>query len=146
MGTEVTAELDHVRKYWANMKPNSAIYNFLLGDIAIISATKGRIIAHLKVSPVHFNSKKTLHGAVSSCIMDWAGGMAIASEGLDNTGLSTDIHTTFVSTAKEGDVLEIEGKASKVGASLAFTTIEIRHAGNGGKVIAYGTHTKYIKK
>ncbi|KAI4241249.1 MAG: hypothetical protein L6R40_004665 [Gallowayella cf. fulva] len=146
MGTEVNAELEHVRSYWLNMKSNSPIYNFLLGDIVIVSATKGQIVAHLKVLPVHFNSKKSLHGVVSACIMDWAGGMAIASEGLDNTGLSTDIHTTFVSTAKEGDMLEIESKASKVGASLAFTTIEIRHAGEGGKVIAHGTHTKYIKK
>ncbi|KAL8678709.1 MAG: hypothetical protein Q9186_004943 [Xanthomendoza sp. 1 TL-2023] len=146
MGTETTLELDHVRKYWANKKPHSPIYNFLLDDITIISATKGRIIAHLKLLPVHVNYKKTLHGAVSSCIMDWAGGMAIASEGLDDTGVSTDIHTTFVSTATEGDVLEIEGKASKVGASLAFTTVEIRHAGDGGNMVAYGTHTKYLKK
>ncbi|KAI4100120.1 MAG: hypothetical protein LQ339_005642 [Xanthoria mediterranea] len=146
MGAEVNAELEHVRNYWANMKSNSPIYNFLLGDIEIISATKGQIRAHLKVLPVHFNSKKTLHGVVSSCIMDWAGGMAIASTGLDNTGLSTDIHTTFVSTAKEGDLLEIESKASKVGASLAFTTIEIRHAGDKEKVVAHGTHTKYIKR
>ena len=146
MGTEINAELEHVRNYWANMKCNSPIYDFLLGDINIVSATKGQIIAHLKVFPVHFNSKKTLHGVVSSCIMDWAGGMAIASTGLDNTGLSTDIHVTFVSTAKEGDLLEIESKASKVGASLAFTTVEIRHAGEGGKVVAHGTHTKYIRR
>lgn len=71
--------------------------------------------------------------------------MAIASTGVDNSGLSTDIHTSFVSTAREGDLLEIEGKASKVGASLAFTTIEIRHAGPGAQVVAHGTHTKYVK-
>ncbi|KAL9629519.1 MAG: hypothetical protein Q9204_005225 [Flavoplaca sp. TL-2023a] len=141
----ITAELEHVRRYWANMKSNSPVYTFLLGNINIFSAIKGQIIAYLKVLPVHLNSKKTLHGVVSSCIMDWAGGMAIASTGLDNTGLSTDIHTTFVSTAKEGDLLEIEGKASKVGASLAFTTIEIRHAGERENVVAHGTHTKYIK-
>ncbi|KAL8728326.1 MAG: hypothetical protein Q9166_005469 [cf. Caloplaca sp. 2 TL-2023] len=146
MEGEVNAELEHVRSYWANMKPNSPIYSFLLGDINIISATKGQMVAHLKVLPVHFNSKKTLHGVVSSCIMDWAGGMAIATAGLDNTGLSTDIHTTFVSTAQEGDLLEIESKASKIGASLAFTTIEIRLAGDRGKIIAHGTHTKYIKR
>ncbi|KAL8783732.1 MAG: hypothetical protein Q9213_004413 [Squamulea squamosa] len=146
MASEVNAELEHVRNYWTKMKPNSPIYSFLLGDINIISVSKGQIIAHLKVLPVHFNSKKTLHGAVSSCIMDWAGGMVIASYGLDNTGLSTDIHITYVSTAQEGDLLEIEGKASKVGGSLAFTTVEIRHAGEEGKIIAHGTHTKYIKR
>ncbi|KAL8720253.1 MAG: hypothetical protein Q9225_002851 [Loekoesia sp. 1 TL-2023] len=145
MGTESTAELEQVRSYWARMKPMSPIYTFFLDEIVLVSATKGNVKAHLKVLPVHLNSRGTLHGVVSSCLMDWTGGMAIASTGVDNSGLSTDIHTTFVSTAREGDLLEIEGKASKVGASLAFTTIEIRQTGDGGQVIAHGTHTKYVK-
>ncbi|KAL8951103.1 MAG: hypothetical protein Q9222_002907 [Ikaeria aurantiellina] len=146
MATEVNAELQHVRNYWANMKPKSPIYSFLLNDITLVSATKGQIIAHLEVQHVHVNSKATLHGVVSSCLMDWAGGMAIASTGLDSSGLSTDIHTTYVSVAREGDLLEIQGKAAHVGNSLAFTTVEIRHAGDGGKVVAHGTHTKYVKR
>ena len=89
------------------------------------------------------NSKGTLHGTVSVCIIDWAGGLAIASTGRDKTGLSTDIHTTFTSTAKEGDLLEIEGRVTKLGSSLGFTTIEIRK--KDGSVVANGTHTKYIK-
>ncbi|MCJ1257279.1 hypothetical protein MMC24_005104 [Lignoscripta atroalba] len=131
------------------MKPNSTIYRLLLGDIEIVSATKGVIVARLRVQPVHLNSKGTLHGTVSACLIDWAGGLAIASTGMDNTGLSTDIHTTFVSTAKHGDWLEIEGRATKVGGSLAFTTIEIRKAGEGanqGPVVSTGTHTKYVKQ
>ena len=145
MGTEPSAELEHARSYWARMKKMSPIYSFLLQDIVLISATKGTVRAHLKVLPVHVNSKGTLHGVVSSCLMDWTGGMAIASTGLDNSGLSTDIHTSFVSAAHEGDLLEIEGRASKVGASLAFTTIEVRHAGDPEKIVAHGTHTKYVK-
>ena len=146
MADHVSAELQHVRNYWAEMKPNSPIYNFLLGQVELVSATHGQIKALLKVVPVHVNSKGTLHGVTSSCIMDWAGGLAIASTGLNSTGVSTDIHTTYVSTAKEGDTIEIEAKANKVGATLAFTMIEIRHCGDGGKVIAHGTHTKYVKK
>ncbi|KAL8692219.1 MAG: hypothetical protein Q9218_002719 [Villophora microphyllina] len=146
MGAEISPELQHVRNYWATMKPNSPIYSFLLGDIDIISATQGRIKAQLKVEKVHVNSKGTLHGVTSSCIMDWAGGLAIASTGLDNSGVSTDIHTTYVSTAKEGDLIEVEAKANRVGSTMAFTTIEIRHAGDEGKVVAHGTHTKFVKK
>ncbi|KAL8956531.1 MAG: hypothetical protein Q9193_005971 [Seirophora villosa] len=146
MAAEVNAELQHVRNYWLNfMKPRSPIYTFLLNDIEVVSATKGSVTAHLKVLPVHVNSKGTLHGVVSSCLMDWAGGMSIVSTGLDNSGLSTDIHTTYVSIAREGDLLEIESLASKVGASLAFTTIQIRHAGENGQIVAHGTHTKYVK-
>ncbi|KAI4142776.1 MAG: hypothetical protein L6R39_004813 [Caloplaca ligustica] len=146
MATAANSELQHVRNYWHQvMKPKSPIYTFLLDDIDIVSASKGSMTAHLKVLSNHVNSKGTLHGVMSACLMDWAGGMAIISTGRDNSGLSTDIHTTYVSTAREGDLLEIESNAVKVGASLAFTTIQIRHAGEGGQVVAHGTHTKYVK-
>lgn len=147
-----------VREDWARMKPHSPIYNFLLEDISIVAASSGHIIALLQVAPVHLNSKGTLHGSVSACLTDWAGGLAIKSTGAASTGLSTDIHTTFVSTARIGDTLEIEGSASKVGASLAFTTVEIRKVAGGtdvngvaggekrGPVVCTGTHTKYIKQ
>ena len=127
------------------MKPNSPIYSMLLGDIEVVSARKGTISASLLVTAIHLNSKGTLHGTVSACITDWAGGLTIASTGLEKTGVSTDIHTTFVSTAKEGDWLEIEGRASRVGGTLAYTTVEIRKA-NGGGIVSTGSHTKYVKQ
>lgn len=140
-------ELLHVQKYWANMLKNSPIYDFLLSDISLVSASKGIVTARLNVQPRHLNSKGTLHGTVSACLTDWAGGLAIASHGRENTGFSTDIHTTFISTAKEGDVLEIEGRASKVGGTLAFTSVEIRKVGEDGasRVVSMGSHTKYVK-
>ena len=149
MSVEPAPELLHVQSIWANTKPNSPIYKFLLGDIEIVAASHGLVTAHLPVQPVHLNSKGTLHGAVSACLTDWAGGLAIASTGLEKTGVSTDIHTTFISTARIGDVLEVEGRATKVGQTLAFTTVEIRRAAKGavsGAVVCTGTHTKYVKQ
>ena len=100
------------------------------------------------MKPCHLNSKGTLHGTVSACLTDWAGGLAIATHGREKTGVSTDIHTTFISTAKEGDVLEIEGRANKVGGTLAFTSVEIRKVGEDGasSVVSVGSHTKYVKQ
>ena len=138
-----SAELAHVRSYWANMLPQSPIYTFLLKDVQLISASNGNVLATLQVQPVHMNSKGTLHGTVSACITDCFGGLVVASTGLEKTGVSTDIHTTYVSTAKPGDTLEIEAKANKVGRSLAFTSVEIRRQDGG--VVAVGTHTKYVK-
>lgn len=140
-------ELLHVRKVWDTLKDNSPIYHFLLQNISIYSATKGVINARLEVDSVHLNSKGTLHGTVSACITDWAGGLAIASTGLEKTGVSTDIHTVYISTAKKGDVLHIEGRATKVGRTLAFTTVQINKVGADGKSIPVctGTHTKYVK-
>lgn len=138
-----SAELAHVRSFWTGMCPQSPIYTFLLKDIELVSASHGTVKAHLELQHVHINSKGTLHGAVSACITDCFGGLAIASTGLDQTGVSTDIHTTYVSSAKQGATLEIEAKAHKVGRSVAFTTVEIRH--KDGAMIATGTHTKYVK-
>lgn len=146
--TESTAgELLHIQKYWANMRRDSPIYEFLLSDISLVSASKGVFTARLDVKACHLNSKGTLHGAVSACLTDWAGGLAIATHGREKTGVSTDIHTTFISTAKEGDVLEIEGRADKVGGTLAFTSVQIRKVGGDGasSVVAMGSHTKYVK-
>ena len=145
MEKEGSSELQLVRSFWARTKSKSPIYNFLLSDIEISFATSGLMKARLRILPVHLNSKGTLHGTVSACLTDWAGGMAIATVGLEKTGVSTDIHTTYVSTAKEGDMIEVEARASKVGASLAFTTVEIRHAGEGRSIISTGTHTKYVR-
>lgn len=144
-----SAMLKHVQSTWARIKPTSPIYKFLLDEIEIVSASEGRVTAQLRVLPVHLNSKGTLHGTVSACLTDWAGGLAVASTGLEKTGVSTDIHTTFVSTAKLGDTLEIECQANKVGATLAFTTVEIRKRAEGdagSSVVCTGSHTKYVKQ
>lgn len=69
--------------------------------------------------------------------------MAIASTGRDKTGVSTDIHTSFVGGAKEGEVLEIEGRVSRVGGTMAYTSVEIRKV--GGEVVATGLHTKFVR-
>ncbi|KAK0636108.1 HotDog domain-containing protein [Bombardia bombarda] len=142
--------LAHVQSVWARIRPNSAIYAILLSDIRIVSAARGRIVAHLTLADVHLNSKRILHGAVSGTLCDWAGGLAIAAAtGLDKTGVSTDMHVSYVSTAKEGDVLEIEAWVSKAGRSLGFTGFEVRRGVTGddgvrGPVVATGSHTKYL--
>lgn len=146
---EPAEELAHVRKVWAVMRDRSPIYQLLLDEVEILSASKaGSITARLIIKPAHLNSKGTLHGTVSTCIIDWAGGLAIASTGLEKTGVSTDIHASFVSTAKEGDKLEIAAHASKVGKTLAFTLVEIKKLGEDGTgtIVSTGSHTKYVKQ
>jgi acyl-coenzyme A thioesterase PaaI-like protein len=80
----------------------------------------------------------------SSTIVDWAGGLSIASYGFDKTGASIDIHVTYLSTANINDIVEIEGAAAKVGKSIAFTTVKITKLVNGlpGPTVALGSHTK----
>ncbi|KAK3328078.1 thioesterase family protein [Cercophora scortea] len=148
--------LAHVNKVWRRIQGNSGIYDLLLSSVELTSASHGRIVARLALAPIHLNSKRIMHGAVSGTICDWAGGMAIASLGLDQTGVSTDMHVSYVSTAREGDVLEIEAWVARAGKTLGFTNFEIRKAasdtfadGDGpaaaGSVIATGSHTKFLQ-
>ncbi|KAJ5707204.1 hypothetical protein N7488_007005 [Penicillium malachiteum] len=142
----MSTELQQVQKVWDRTRPISPIYEFLLNAVEIYDAEKGVVRARLQVAPRHLNSKRTLHGAFSATVTDWAGGMAIASHGLDATGVSTDIHVTYLSTATDGDWLEIESRANKVGNSLAFTTVTISKKTESGLVmVAQGSHTKYVR-
>lgn len=140
--------LGHVQKIWDGIKPNSTIYRILLSDVQWVSAVHGRVVARLRLGPAHLNSNRTLHGSVSATIVDWAGGMAIASTGRDKTGVSTDIHISYVSAAKDNDVIEIEAWVSRVGRNLAYTMVEIRKVGeepgSKGPVVCTGSHTKYL--
>lgn len=73
--------------------------------------------------------------------------MTIASTGLNATGVSTDLSVSYLSTVKIGDILEIERKVSRIGKTLALTTITIEKK-VGEKTVndARGSHEKYIRQ
>lgn len=151
----------HIERIVAASLPHSAIYHFLLSGARIRSATRGRVRARLTLTSHHVNSRGGLHGAVSAAMVDWAGGLAVASwDRREKTGVSVDIHVRYLSSARVGDEVEIEGRADRVGGSVAFTTVVISKVevaagssghGDGGEVgvvgpvIATGTHTKYVR-
>ena len=146
--SERTPEHTHIEDLVETQLPGSPIYNFLLTPVQIKSASKGQFIARLPLSEQHMNRNGSLHGAVTATIHDWAGGMAIATTDYRRkTGVSVDIHVTYQSGAKLGDEIEIEGVAEKVGGSMAFTRIAIYKVEDGqrGRLVASGTHTKYVK-
>ena len=71
--------------------------------------------------------------------------MAVATHGLEQTGLSVDIHVSYLSTAKENDILTIEGKTTKMGRNLGFTIVNIfKGPEDDLTLVATGSHTKYI--
>ncbi|CAK3906735.1 Hypothetical predicted protein [Lecanosticta acicola] len=142
-----TPEHEHIKKLTED-KTQTGIYAFTLADVRVTGASRGHVIARLPLSENHMNSQRSLHGAVSGAIVDWMGGMAIATHDLrSGTGVSIDIHVTYQSGAKIGDELEIEGIAEKVGGSLAFTKVNIFKVEDGkrGRVVSTGTHTKFVK-
>ena len=140
--------LAHVEQFWQARKPNSPIYRFLLDDIKLTFAADGVVRAQLPLTANHVNTHGGIHGSVSATLIDWVGGMAIAAyENRSKTGVSTDIHISYVSSARDGDTIEIEGVVQKVGNSLAFTTATIWKLVDGkrGPIVATGSHTKFVR-
>ncbi|GAB7360479.1 hypothetical protein MBLNU230_g8430t1 [Neophaeotheca triangularis] len=144
-----TPEKEHIEHLVATKLPGSPIYAFLLTPVRIISASPGQFIARLPLADVHMNSGGSIHGSVSATIVDWAGGMVIATQDRrEKTGVSVDIHVSYQSGARAGDEIEIEGMAEKVGGSLAFTRITIFKVdgeGKRGAIVVRGSHTKFVK-
>jgi acyl-coenzyme A thioesterase 13 len=141
-------ELEHVHNVWAGMKGNSPIYDFLLSDVEIVSAAKGFLKARLTLQKIHVNSRGTIHGAVSATLVDWSGGLAISTHGMDKSGASVDIHVSYLGQAFVGETIEVDATANKVGESMAFTTIRIYKLVDGkpGPMIATASHTKFLRR
>ncbi|KAL3456320.1 HotDog domain-containing protein [Aspergillus heterothallicus] len=146
--TVVNQPLQQVLNVWDRIRVNSPIYDFLLSDVSVYYAEAGSFSARIQVAPKHLNSKGGLHGVFSACVTDWAGGLSIASCGLESTGVSTNISVSYLSSAAVGDWLEIKGHANKVGRNLAFTTVDISKCTSSGNItlVAQGSHTKYLAR
>ena len=144
--------LRHVANHVSMLLNNSPLYSHLFPRIRLISAASGHVIAHLDLEPMHLNSKGSLHGSISAAIVDFIGGVAISSyDCRDSTGVSTDMHITFVGGAKAGDTLEIEGSVARCGGTLAYTNATIRKFDRAkgalnGDLVTTGSHTKFVKQ
>jgi acyl-coenzyme A thioesterase 13 len=140
--------LSLVQSRFSRQVNGSAIYKFLLTPITITSATKGVVTARLTLTKDHINSGGGLHGSVSATIIDAFGGLAIASyDGRERSGPSVEINVSYLGMAVEGEEVEIEGRAEKVGGSLGFTSVRIWRVVEGrvGEVIVLGRHTKFVR-
>lgn len=153
MATESSADvLAHCKAHMAHIVQASPVYSHFFRHASLVFASPGRVVVRLTIEQLHLNSKSGLHGSVIATLVDFIGGVAIASSDLRNaTGLSTDMHISFLSSARQGDVVDVEGRADRVGASLGFTTatiykvVDVDKIGQG-PVVATGSHTKYVKQ
>lgn len=142
----------HVQSHLNFLVTNSPIYRHLFSNVRLHSATSGRVVVHLALESIHLNSKQSLHGSVSATLVDFMGGVAIASfDNRDSTGVSTDMHVSFLSGAKAGETLEVEGKVDRCGGVLAYTSVIVKKLdtakGEGmGTVVTMGSHTKFVKQ
>lgn len=114
-------------------------------SLHIHTAKPGLIVGQMTVESQNVNRLGTLHGGVICSLTDTMGSLALASKGLYSTGVSTDIHTTFVRPAQLGETVKVEGRVINLGKTLAMTRFEMRHPIND-TLLAYGSHTKFVGK
>ncbi|KAK0563230.1 hypothetical protein OC861_004912 [Tilletia horrida] len=117
-----------------------------LDGLKVVKAVPGRVEATLKIQQHNVNRLQTLHGGLICTLTDTMGSLAVASKGLYSTGVSTDIHTTFVKPAgKVGDDVNVIGEIISMGKVLATTRIELRHPDTNA-LLSFGSHTKFVGK
>ncbi|CEH13512.1 HGG motif-containing thioesterase [Ceraceosorus bombacis] len=131
---------------------SSPIYGFVLQEVQIEQASSGGVTALLPLTDRHSNSKAILHGSVTATLVDWIGGLVIAAASSSplqaKRGVSLDIHISYIGAAKAGQDLRIEGRADKVGRSIAFIAVRLTAYDKGtnanGRLVATATHNKFI--
>ncbi|KAI1003745.1 hypothetical protein K3495_g4463 [Podosphaera aphanis] len=112
-------------------------------NLRIAAAEPGRVAFELDIKEEHTNRLNTVHGGTIASLVDLGGSLAIASKGLYATGVSTDLNVTYLHPGGQpGDILLAEATCEKLGKTLAYTSI--RFTNIYGKIVARGSHTKYV--
>ncbi len=107
----------------------------------LTSVEAGRASARLTVDKRHLNGAGVCMGGVLFALADWAAAAAVNSH--DILTLTTGANITFVSSAREGDVLTAE--ATEVANHHRLPYAEVRITNQEGKLIAAYSASGYRK-
>lgn len=113
---------------------------------------EGYVRLSLVLEEKHTNPNGVTHGGVLTTLMDEALGAVIASvRGVDVRGggqaaphVTVEMNVSFLAGPRPGDDVVIEGRALKVGRSVAFGEAEVRRRGKTD-LIAKGRFTYVIQ-
>ncbi|XP_013140041.1 PREDICTED: acyl-coenzyme A thioesterase 13-like isoform X2 [Papilio polytes] len=123
---------------------NSKRFDRNLRNVKLVSCSDGLVISELEVGSEHLNEGGTLHGGFIAHMVDTLSTFALlANDKSVGRGLSVDLSVSYMATVSEGDKLEIEAVAKKVGNKIAFLEVQIRNKEND-QLIAKGRHIKYV--
>ncbi|ORY98690.1 putative PaaI_thioesterase family protein [Syncephalastrum racemosum] len=115
--------------------------SLVLPGLRIVNAEEGRVRAEFTVEKQHLNRLKSVHGGLLATVVDIGGSLALASKGLYATGVSTDINISYISGAKEGQVVSVDCVCDKLGKTLAFTSVQLTA---DSRLVALGRHNKFV--
>ena len=109
---------------------------------------EGYVRMSLVLEEKHTNPNGVMHGGVATSLMDEVLGAVVASiRGMDAMRAAphatVDMNVSFLAGPRQGDEIVVEGKALKVGRSVAFCEAEVTRRGKGD-LIAKGRFTFVI--
>ncbi|KAE8694964.1 Calcium-dependent protein kinase 2 isoform 1 [Hibiscus syriacus] len=103
---------------------------------------QGRLLCSMKI-PVRFlNPMNVLHGGGTASLVDLVGSAVIHTYGLP-TGVSVEITVSYLDTAFADEEIEIEGRALRVGKTVAVVNVEFRKK-KTARIFAQARHTKCL--
>ena len=79
----------------------------------------------LRIAKSHCNARGMLHGGVISALADNALGISCVLQAENMSALTINLSTDFLSTANQGEWLEVRAEPSKVGRTIAFAQAAI---------------------
>lgn len=123
---------------------SSPRFDRVLEGLTVTRVSSGAVECELVVGESHSNSYGTLHGGCTATIVDIVGTMACLTKDPLRPGVSVDMSQTFLSAARVGEKIWMEGKCLRSGKRLAFTEVVLRKGGRDGELVATGRHTKAL--
>eukprot|EP00271_Cylindrocystis_brebissonii_P006697 TRINITY_DN19475_c0_g1_i1.p1 TRINITY_DN19475_c0_g1~~TRINITY_DN19475_c0_g1_i1.p1 ORF type:complete len:172 (-),score=26.57 TRINITY_DN19475_c0_g1_i1:821-1336(-) len=127
-----------------NVNGPLTLEHHVMSAVTYVEAERGRCVVRLPVTEQIQNRYGTLHGGATSTLIDTVSSAALMTIiGLEGSGVSTDLNVTFISAARLGDIVEVEGTVLKAGRTLAFLEATIRKL-PGNEIVARGRHSKFV--
>ncbi|KAL1132012.1 hypothetical protein AAG570_011622 [Ranatra chinensis] len=101
--------------------------------------------AEMMVQEEHTNNFGTLHGGMTTSLVDIVSTIALSTHKIAALGVSVDLHIEFLKAAPLGSEVVIEAKTTKAGRTLAFLEVLLTDKSTGD-IIAQGSHIKFVGK
>jgi acyl-coenzyme A thioesterase 13 len=134
--------LDVVRAIWKEMT-NSNHFDRVMKTVSIVSAGDGRAVAEMCVREEDTNRGGTLHGGLTSTLVDTVSTLGLMTTRDNLPGVSVDLNVSFLKGVKVGETIVIESETVRAGSTLAFLHVQLRNK-KTGEVVALGSHTKFL--
>ncbi|GAA5859084.1 hypothetical protein JCM8547_003997 [Rhodosporidiobolus lusitaniae] len=131
----MSASTRFVRAVWRDFQRTKGHDANSFGHMVVKDAKPGKVWCEMKVESHQVNRLQGLHGGLIASLVDTMGSLALASRGMfmtgqaekGSTGLSRKSHS-YVRGAALGEDIRVRSELSA----------------KTGKLLAYGSHTKYI--